>query len=881
MSQDDEETPCITSIPLKYTYFVKPVASANSNILHETNGVSEFWRKTSDTSDTISNNAFWGSVKDKEIVDCLPQLRKSLQQVKDTYGNVEARISEDRLDQEMVLLTFKGKFADINNARAEALRSYFLLERAVIRLSDSQVHDEAQHLDKDLVRKLDDISSYAKVSIFVTDSVPPESKFISGSLSDQSVLPPQDESAEEISSKAYYILIYGDNDAVEYAKTRVEIVIDHLDGKFVDYMKLDLSIQTLVVVQSANVATIESQSKAKVYFSDPVRELLGSQYEIDTGRNYGTIFFTGEESNVALAKALVKEIVARTPVLCKDCVLSFAKLDLICLKYQSQLREISRRFGTFIQVPYVGASRSIVRVQGSTEESIENTITALMQIAMQLFSVLYWVHTGSSDESGLLLQPQVPMDMDSIEKIAGNSSSLVCCKAGSSFDIVGHRSDAKRAAGIVRSLPLWDGYQHQITFRLEMPVDLKDFIAGKGNGKIHRVMRNTNVWIKFEPFNEHNFYITLTADDYSPAATGIQLLEDELPAETDLYVPESYHKHIIGTGGSNIQGIMRKYNVFIKFSHGFDGYPNGFAFVRPNNVVIRCPAKNAKSIPPAKLELLEAVKERDGEYCNTFIYISRSSRRILLSERSRVIYEIERKTGTIVNFPLEEDDKEPNVMVEIRGSSNSSEQAAGMLKAVLPDEYEFKVAQSPAFQTAVDETGGEFSRRIIVPFRVGLRIEVQVFPADVGSGENFFHKIVLSFSQENSGSLEEAIQVLTSYLREREIDIVDRGVVHNDPVEHGSAATAGARNKQFQRTPRRDSSPRVRSQRSRSPPRSYDSGRRYIESNVPAQYPPNPVGYQRNYDNGYGGGGGYDPRWTSDAPKNYQPRPGRFSREYY
>lgn len=884
MSQESiDNGKCISSIPLKYTFYTRPAASSTNAILYETNsGVPHFWRNTPDTGETDSKDAFWDSVRDHQIVDCLPQLEKALENVN---TEVEARISQERLDQGIVLLTLQANaFDTMYKTRAAMLRAYFQVGRIVIPIAEDQVYNDAKELDGDLIAKLGDISKFAKVSIFVTDFVPIEPKIVGLDTKSTTYATIEEATASTVSGKPYYIIVYGDTDASKYAEIKIRVVLDHLQGKFVDNLDLELSVQTLVAgSQGGNLASVEEQSNARVYFGPPLSELFGSQYEIDTSRDYNCVHITGEEPNVALAKSLIKEIVARTPLLCKDCVLNFAKLDIIALKYQPKLLDIMTHHGTFIQIPYLGAERSLVRVQGATDQSIDDTIAALMEIATQLFQVSYCIHSGITDENGTLVPPKVGVSMDTVEKIAGSSGAIVSCKLGTSFDMLGYRGDAKRAAGIVRSLPVLEEYEHQVSFKLELPIDLRDFISGKGNGKTHRIMKNSNVWIKFSPFNEHNFFVTLTADDYNHAAAGIQLLEDELPAETCFFIEEAFHRQIIGTGGSKIQGIMRKHNVFIKFSHNFEGYPNGFSFLRLDNVIIRCPAKNGKSIPLAKQELLETVEERAKEYYNTYIYISRANRRILLSERLKAIYEIERKTGSIVDLPQKEDPTSPGKLVEIRGPSNSSESAAGMLKAVLPDEYEFKVAQSPSFQAAVDEKGGEFRRRVVVPFRVALKVETQVIQAGEGTNDGPFHRIVLSFSQEHSASLEQAIQVLTAYLREHDIDIVDRGELHDDPVEHGTAATLGYQKKSSKpnrpgRTEFSGPPLRERNNRSRSPPRRDYGSNGGFGVNYPGPPPiAVPQGLGRQYQQ-FDNDGGYDPNWSN---RSYQARPERYDRGYY
>lgn len=326
-------------------------------------------------------------------------------------------------------------------------------------------------------------------------------------------------------------------------------------------------------------------------------------------------------------------------------------------------------------------------------------------------------------------------------------------------------------------------------YRIELSNDQRDFIAGKKNGKIIRIMNAASVFIKLLPFNEYNFYIDLYSE-YPPEATnGLKLLEEELSSELAFYIPETYHKKVIGAGGSTIQGIMRKYNVFIKFSSGFDCNPNGFTHNRSKNVLIRCPSKNAKEILPAKQELLDTVFDRSQEHGNTFVRLSRSHMRILLTQQNDFVIDIENKTNTIIIFPGEESLESPENLVEIKGVLGTSDAAARLIKAMLPEDYEFKVAFSPRFESFVSETNPDFFEKVIVPFRVALKIEVQVYPKLEHSAEEApYHQIVLSFSQEHSVGLEDAIQILTAYLRDKDLDIIDRGEFHIDPIVQGTAA---------------------------------------------------------------------------------------------
>lgn len=345
---------------------------------------------------------------------------------------------------------------------------------------------------------------------------------------------------------------------------------------------------------------------------------------------------------------------------------------------------------------------------------------------------------------------------------------------------------------IVNLLTKYDYIQdtkEEIRYRIEVLNDLRDFIAGKKNGKIIRIMNAARVSIKLFPLNEHSFFIDLFSENSLSSTTGLKLLEDELASEMGFYIPVTYHKKAIGAGGLTIQAIMRKYNVFIKFSSGFDCNPNGPIKLRCNNVLIRCPTKNAKEIKPAQKELQSIVSDRSQEHGNTFVNLTRSHMRIMLAQRANFSSDVETKTNSIIILPEANRLEDPTNTIEIKGVLGTSETAARLIKAMLPEDYEFKVAFSTRFEMLVNENDSEFYQKIIFPFRVNLNMEVQVFPnPHYIDGEAPYHQVLLSFMPENAGGLDDAIQALTAYVRDKGLNIIDRGEYYAEPIFQGTAA---------------------------------------------------------------------------------------------
>jgi hypothetical protein len=240
-------------------------------------------------------------------------------------------------------------------------------------------------------------------------------------------------------------------------------------------------------------------------------------------------------------------------------------------------------------------------------------------------------------------------------------------------------------------------FQHEIRFQIELANEHKEFISGKKNGKINKIMQTTNVKIKFETFNEYNFVIDIAGSD-AAALNGLSLLQEELPAEVSFHVPESYHKRIIGVGGRSIQRIMKKYGVYVKFSNAEEFAALGGYNDNEDNVVARTPAKNAINLENLKQSVMELVHPKvfkgifichswgelimaqDKDYMNELVSIPRRYHRILLGEKAIFIHDIETKTSSRVYFP---DKETASDVITIFGPESQVQVASTMLRVGL------------------------------------------------------------------------------------------------------------------------------------------------------------------------------------------------------
>ena len=185
---------------------------------------------------------------------------------------------------------------------------------------------------------------------------------------------------------------------------------------------------------------------------------------------------------------------------------------------------------------------------------------------------------------------------------------------------------------VIHQIPFVKRAQYQIRVKIELANEHKEFVSGKKNGKINKIMgqsilskiivfttqlicRLGNVQIIFDGFNEYNFYIDVCGAQYDATRNGLDLVEQEMPASISFHVPDQYHKRIIGIGGQHIQRIMKKYSVFVKFSNAMDrgGIGKEDDDIKVDNVICRTPARNAQSLDLVKQEIMDMVEKVVGE----------------------------------------------------------------------------------------------------------------------------------------------------------------------------------------------------------------------------------------------------------------------------
>ncbi|KAB8076602.1 KH domain protein [Aspergillus leporis] len=569
----------------------------------------------------------------------------------------------------------------------------------------------------------------------------------------------------------FRVSIYGDMESAEHAKTRVLIMIDQILKRHVDAMKLELTMHTLVCGRTRkNIKLIEAATGTAIYFPPPFPRIFGYTPPGAHRRSEDEVYITGDtQEQIARAKQKLRELVMGVKIYVKDVVVNSNKIDNILLDRLDKVRKVMEMNGSYVLFPQLGSQRGLVRIQGTEVLHVERTVREIMALAGQFYSASWWIIMPDPSQ-GAFRAPS-PADVRTmLTDICTNSAAEVSFD-NLTFTINGSDDAAKAAMNVVNQIPFVQRSQYQMRVKIELANEHKEFVSGKKNGKINKIMGQSNVQIIFDGFNEYNFYIDVCGNQYESTKNGLDLVEQEMPASISFHVPDQYHKRIIGIGGQHIQRIMKKYSVFVKFSNAMDrgGMGKEDDDIKVDNVICRTPARNAQSLDLVKQEIMDMVEKVDAEYVSERVVINRLYHRELLA-RITEIDELEKKWNCKIEFPSTELASD---VVTISGPEYQVPQAVDALLGMVPESHELLFQSS--FELREFFKSVEFHSDVCTKLKEQYEVDTTVdlspdFPSsDSGSGSGSptlppDDRVVLGYTRNNAGGLKDAIDFLISRL---------------------------------------------------------------------------------------------------------------------
>lgn len=717
-------------VPLRFDCFVKNANNVNNGSAVVYDSHSGLWH---------ANNGLLGSVGDAALVmDNLARLRTACGE------HIRFQVANDTIFAEIQ--------ADLVTSHELLLQHYTELSLKSLSLPIDKIDPyEKLFSSQSVLSQLNSLASSSGVEIMVSKTA---LSFVPGTPA-----PPA------TGARNYYIYVLGQLDDAVFAETRLRIIIDDLaNNTFIDSIEVPLTlIPMLGGVSFGNFKSIAKDSDVNIYLPSILPDLFTSSLG-KKNHDLNTIYLSGLESSVMLAKATLMRIMntTRETVYYKNVSVLKYKKDLLILSEKDAITSIMYKYGVFIKVPPLGSDSTTVEFYSSSEEIIELAIEEFIKLFNDIFVWDIW--------------------FSDLSQLAVDLSDLKNC-----FVYLDHKLKAVKFVGFKSDfLKLYNHltqYEQSGAVRSRLSIELgsafNEFISGKKNGKILKIMNeNKCSKIDFKPLNEYNLVVELYSKNLVEFLSSFNKLQSEFPSEFRFFIPEAFHRQIIGTGGLLIQSVMRKYNVFVKFSNSFELKNNELNLVRFDNVIIRCPSKNASNIPLVQRELNELLTN-NGEnmvFFNTFVKLSRNQFNLFDFNK---IQKIEKKTSTFIKFPAEQ--PLDFVNVEILGVESNSVNAATQLVDELNSDYEFKISFSNNFHNLLNDKNELFLNKIKIPFKLLFNFEIMTVDQKTKDSVPY-HSILLTYREESSAHLQDVITTLTAFLRENELIIIDRDELSKDDL---------------------------------------------------------------------------------------------------
>ncbi|OAA56669.1 kh domain containing protein [Niveomyces insectorum RCEF 264] len=608
-------------------------------------------------------------------------------------------------------------------------------------------------LKKTVTDTLDTISAYCGVDIFLLG---PKLTSLADGLGGDTELR---------RDQRWRVAIYGDILSSEHAKTRVLIHIDQMLNRVVDVLRLEPSFhQPLCGRNRKNIKLIESSTGTAIYMPPSFSTVFRYCPPNARPRDPNEIFITGEsQESIAAAKKKIHDVLARTRLFLKDIVVPPEKIDSILLGRMDKVRKITETNGANVIFPVLGSKQSTVRIQATENLHTERTARELMALAGQFYSG-YWAISQTDAR-----QMPNPAEIRSLlGEVCANSDADVSF-GGWAFSITGSDDAVKAALMVLSQISMAVQVPYQIKVKIELANEHKEFVSGKKNGKINKIMGQSNVQILFESFGEYNFNIDVNAQSYESMKQGLSLVEQEMPASISFHVPDQYHKRIIGIGGQHIQRIMKKHSVFVKFSNAMDrgGIGREDDDMRVDNVICRTPARNAQNLELVKSEILEMVDRVDSEFTSQIVNVDRLYHRRLIA-RLPDLETLEKKWNCKISFPSTEQASDE---VTVTGPQWQVPQCVDEFLGMVPDNHEFVLVRTPALIKFLESP--EFAHELVLKLKKQHEVDVSVHQNADDKTEEGEPTVTLlwTFTRNNAGGLRDAIEFLLAQMATAGVEI--------------------------------------------------------------------------------------------------------------
>ncbi|OBZ83916.1 hypothetical protein A0J61_08034 [Choanephora cucurbitarum] len=483
--------------------------------------------------------------------------------------------------------------------------------------------------------------------------------------------------------------LIGPVDRVELARIDVLLYFDHLLGLTSNILNMPLCTHNVLGSRKhSNILSIMEETGTNIYLPSPWTKLtqpsnnLSILKALSLAESESNIHVTGSTTEaVQKATTLLRKLLPqKIKTMCNSqSILNPRKRDWLLLYKKDELDKIMKDNGSHIAFPPFGSeSLSQIQVYAENNVNVERTLRSLNYLTSHIFQAMIYVNTVQSP--------------DIVARLSQDAGAEVIYRTDTNrFEITGSKQQIQSVVQIIRTLPISQEQHKSVIFSIELALDQREFISGKKNGKINKIMKSCDADIQFQAFNDYNFIITIESEDFFKAKDGLESLQNELPAEISFFVPEICHRRIIGVAGKNIQRVMKQYGVYVKFSSNEELATFGGYFENEHNIVARTPEKNIQSLLKLKAAVMEFITfQKDRDYISRPEFVPFYIQRTLLHHHGKYL----RDKGRLYNSRITWPERNGTDHVLITGPQSHIEEMQLRVQSLLPQSIDIQVPAS-------------------------------------------------------------------------------------------------------------------------------------------------------------------------------------------
>ncbi|KAI9260836.1 hypothetical protein BY458DRAFT_516456 [Sporodiniella umbellata] len=473
------------------------------------------------------------------------------------------------------------------------------------------------------------------------------------------------------------IRFVGPIDRVEKVKVQTLVFADRLSGLCLESTKIPFyMIHLLGGKRYGQYTAIMEETNCNIYLPSLWQAVDDITQEI-------SVHIAGDTSeDIKNAILLIQKLYSqKTKTMCNSkSILSPQKRDYLLLYKKQELAKMMRENGSFIAFSQFGSKETHVQVYAENTIHVERTLRSLNYLASHVFQVM--------------IQLSVPQSKETMFHWIKNLNAHVLYHSHQ-LTVTGSKEQIQTAIQYIHKLPWFQEHHELSTFCIELASDQREFISGKKNGKINKIMKACDTQIDFHNFNQFNFSIVIESRDFHKSRDGFESLQDELPAEISFYVPEICHRRIIGVAGKNIQRVMKQYGVYVKFSSHEELASFGGYFENEHNVIARTPQKNKASLELLKSAVMNFIAfQKDKDYTTQPECVPYYAQRQLLHLNGKHLREKAKTYNTKIIWPP----RNGTDHVLLIGPQSHLDEIRLRIQSVLPQQILVQVPASVALE---------------------------------------------------------------------------------------------------------------------------------------------------------------------------------------